>query len=217
MASTMTEMTDPAGRAGDGKTALALAREFAPDAAVLDIMLPDLDGFELLRRLRAHVPDMPALFLTARDSLEDRVIAFVAGACVSDPFSLDEVVARVRTMLLRSGAAKPVNGDPVIRIGDLALDEERHEVHRGGELIDLTSIEFKLLRYLMSNRDRVLSKAEILFAVWNYDFGGASDIVELYVSHLQQKISNGGPPMIFTVPDVGYLLKSARSEPGSRI
>jgi two-component system OmpR family response regulator len=174
--------------AGDGATAVTLARRFRPDVVVLDVMLPDLDGLEVLRRLRADSSDIPVLFLTARDAVEDRVAGLTAGGddYVTKPFSLEEVVARLRGLLRRAGMTTARDGAELV-FGDLTLDEDSHEVRRGGELIELTATEFELLRYLMRNPRRVLSKSQILDRVWNYDFGGQANIVELYISYLRKK------------------------------
>ena len=197
--------------AGDGAGAVTAARDFRPDVVVLDVMLPDVDGFEVLRRLRADLPEVPVLFLTARDAVEDRVAGITAGGddYVTKPFSLEEVVARLRGLLRRAAAATVARGDAGLTVGDLALDEDSHEVTRAGRQIDLTATEFELLRYLMRNPRRVLSKAQILDRVWNYDFGGQSNIVELYISYLRKKIDAGNTPMIHTVRGAGYLLKPA--------
>ncbi len=194
--------------AGDGATAVTLARRFRPDVVVLDVMLPDLDGLEVLRRLRADSSDIPVLFLTARDAVEDRVAGLTAGGddYVTKPFSLEEVVARLRGLLRRAGMTTARDGAELV-FGDLTLDEDSHEVRRGGELIELTATEFELLRYLMRNPRRVLSKSQILDRVWNYDFGGQANIVELYISYLRKKIDAGRAPMIHTVRGAGYVLK----------
>jgi two-component system OmpR family response regulator len=197
--------------AGTGNSAVRAAREFKPDAVVLDVMLPDLDGFEVLRRLRGHSPDVPVLFLTARDAVEDRVAGLTAGGddYVTKPFSLEEVVARLRALLRRSGLAAAARDDATLAVGDLTLDEDSHEVRRAGEIIALTATEFELLRFLMRNPRRVLSKAQILDRVWNYDFGGQANVVELYISYLRKKIDAGKPPMIHTLRGAGYVLKPA--------
>ncbi|MFC5064058.1 response regulator transcription factor [Actinomycetospora atypica] len=197
--------------AGDGLGAVSQGREFRPDVVVLDVMLPDIDGFEVLRRLRADNPDVPVLFLTARDAVEDRVTGITAGGddYVTKPFSLEEVVARLRGLLRRAAVATAVRGDAGLVVGDLTLDEDSHEVFRGGDQVDLTATEFELLRFLMRNPRRVLSKAQILDRVWNYDFGGQSNIVELYISYLRKKIDAGRTPMIHTVRGAGYVLKPA--------
>jgi two-component system OmpR family response regulator len=194
----------------DGLGAVRAAREFRPDLVVLDVMLPDIDGLEVLRRLRADTPAVPVLFLTARDAVEDRVAGITAGGddYVTKPFSLEEVVARLRGMLRRAGAATNA-GDALLTVGDLVLDEDSHEVRRGADLIDLTATEFEVLRYLMRNPRRVLSKAQILDRVWNYDFGGQTNVVELYISYLRRKIDANREPMIHTVRGAGYVLKPA--------
>src|SRR6185437_11954826 len=172
--------------AGDGASAVRTAREFRPDAVVLDIMLPDFDGMEVLRRVRAELPHV----------------------CVTKPFSLEEVLARLRGLLRRAGIARS-RSDTELVVGDLTMDEDAREVRRGGELIELTATEFELLRFLMRNPRRVLSKAQILDRVWNYDFGGQAHVVELYVSYLRKKIDAGREPLIHTVRGVGYVLKPA--------
>ncbi len=194
--------------AADGLAAVRHAREFRPDAIVLDVMLPDVDGFEVLRRVRADTPEVPVLFLTARDAVEDRVAGLTAGGddYVTKPFSLEELVARLRGLLRRAGMAAAARSSELV-VGDLVLDEDAHEVSRAGEPVELTATEFELLRYLMRNPRRVLSKAQILDRVWNYDFGGQSNVVELYVSYLRKKIDAGRPPMIHTVRGAGYVLR----------
>jgi two-component system, OmpR family, response regulator len=198
--------------AADGSSAVRVAREFRPDAVVLDVMLPDFDGLEVLRRLRGETPDVPVLFLTAKDAVEDRVAGLTAGGddYVTKPFSLEELVARLRGLMRRAGMTSARRGSELV-VGDLVLDEDSHEVHRGGELVELTATEFELLRYLMRNPKRVLSKAQILDRVWRYDFGGQSNVVELYVSYLRKKLDAGRSPMIHTVRGAGYVLKPAES------
>jgi two-component system OmpR family response regulator len=173
-------------------------------------MLPDFDGMEVLRRLRTDQTDVPVLFLTARDSVEDRVAGLTAGGddYVTKPFSLEEVVARLRALMRRAGA-RQAQSDSTLHVGDLSLDEDSHEVTRGGVDISLTATEFELLRYLMRNPRRVLSKAQILDRVWNYDFGGQANVVELYISYLRKKIDAGREPMIHTMRGAGYVLKPA--------
>ena len=194
--------------AGDGSSAVRTAREFRPDAIVLDIMLPDFDGLEVLRRVRASLPHVCVLFLTARDSVQDRVSGITAGGddYVTKPFSLEEVLARLRGLLRRAGMTRTSSGME-LTIGDLTMDEDAREVRRGGDLIELTATEFELLRFMMRNPRRVLSKAQILDRVWNYDFGGQAHVVELYISYLRKKIDSGREPMIHTVRGVGYVLK----------
>jgi two-component system OmpR family response regulator len=196
--------------ASDGQHALKLAREFRPDAIVLDIMLPDIDGLQVLQRVRSDGQDTPVLFLTAKDSLDDRIAGLTAGGddYVTKPFSLEEVVARLRGLIRRSALAVAESSDPLISIGDLTLDEDSYEVYRGGEPIELTATEFELLRFLMRNPRRVLSKAQILDRVWSYDFGGKSSVVEIYISYLRKKIDAGRSPMIHTVRGAGYMLKA---------
>jgi two-component system OmpR family response regulator len=195
--------------APDGLTAVKVAREFRPDAAVLDIMLPDFDGLQLMQRIRADGNSTPILFLTAKDALEDRIAGLTAGGddYVTKPFSLEEVVARVRGLIRRSTLVVDANESPIISVGELELNEESHEVSRAGREIELTATEFELLRYLMRNPRRVLSKAQILDRVWSYDFGGRSSVVEIYISYLRKKIDAEGVPMIHTVRGAGYMLK----------
>jgi two-component system OmpR family response regulator len=196
--------------AGDGLSAVRLAREFRPDAVVLDIMLPDIDGLEVLRRIHSESPDIPVLFLTAKDAVEDRIAGLTAGGddYVSKPFSLEEVVARLRALMRRSGRGS-ARADAMLVVGDLTLDEDSREVNRAGDPVTLTATEFELLRYLMRNPRRVLSKAQILDRVWHYDFGGQSNVVELYISYLRKKIDVGRTPMIHTLRGAGYALRPA--------
>src|SRR5271169_6425495 len=196
--------------AADGSSAVRTAREFQPDAVVLDVMLPDFSGFEVLRRLRAERPHVCVLFLTARDAVEDRVAGITAGGddYVTKPFSLEEVLARLRGLLRRANLTRAQTEGSLV-VGDLTMDEDAREVRRDGELIDLTATEFELLRFLMRNPRRVLSKAQILDRVWNYDFGGQAHVVELYISYLRKKIDAGRVPLIHTVRGVGYVLKPA--------
>jgi two-component system OmpR family response regulator len=197
--------------AADGAEAVRVAAAFTPDAAVLDVMLPDMDGFEVLRRLRAGNALLPVVFLTARDAVSDRIAGLTAGGddYVTKPFSLEEVAARLRGLLRRTSRA--VADDGLLVVGDLTLDENSHEVTRGGQEIRLTATEFELLRYLMRNPRRVLSKAQILDRVWQYDFGGQGNIVELYISYLRRKIDKDREPMIHTLRGAGYVLKPAGS------
>jgi two-component system, OmpR family, response regulator len=194
--------------AADGTSAVRTAREFQPDAILLDIMLPDFDGLEVLRRVRAILPHVCVLFLTARDSVQDRVSGITAGGddYVTKPFSLEEVIARLLGLLRRAGMARASSGTELV-VADLTMDEDAREVRRGGDLIDLTATEFELLRFMMRNPRRVLSKAQILDRVWNYDFGGQAHVVELYISYLRKKIDTGREPLIHTVRGVGYVLK----------
>lgn len=192
------------------KQAVQVQKTFSPDIAVLDIMLPDGDGLSLMKRLRETTPLLPVLFLTAKDSVEDRISGLTSGGddYVTKPFSLEELVARLRSILRRTGHGDDTV-DPVLRVGDLTLNEESYEVFRGETPIELTSTEFELLRYLMSNPRRVLSKTHILDRVWSYDFAGKASIVEIYISYLRKKIDTLGPPLIHTVRGVGYMIKSA--------
>lgn len=197
--------------AGNGREALAAAETHSPDLAVLDVMLPDMDGFTVTRRLRATGRHFPVLFLTARDETEDKVTGLTVGGddYVTKPFSLDEVVARIRAVLRRTQPA--VDDDAVIRVDDLELDDDAHEVRRGNTTIELSPTEFKLLRYLMLNPNRVLSKSQILDHVWEYDFNGDASIVESYISYLRRKvdIDPQTPALIQTKRGVGYVLRTA--------
>ncbi|WP_406069540.1 response regulator transcription factor [Streptomyces sp. NBC_01020] len=194
--------------AGDGAGAVRTAREFRPDAVVLDVMLPDMDGIAVLGRMRRELPDVPVLFLTAKDAVADRIAGLTAGGddYVTKPFSLEEVVARLRGLIRRSGTGAQ-RSESVLAVGDLTLDEDSHDVTRGGTNIHLTATEFELLRFLMRNPRRVLSKAQILDRVWSYDFGGQANVVELYISYLRRKIDAGRTPMIHTRRGAGYLIK----------
>jgi len=195
--------------AGSGMAAVRAAREFEPDAVALDMMLPDMDGLEVLRRMREHNDRIPVLFLTAKDAVEDRIAGLTAGGddYVTKPFSLEEVVARLRALMRRTAVMATQDEDSTLVVGDLSLDEDSHEVIRAGATINLTATEFELLRYLMRNPKRVLSKAQILDRVWNYDFGGQANVVELYISYLRKKVDAGREPMIHTMRGVGYVLK----------
>ncbi|EFD51123.1 MULTISPECIES: response regulator transcription factor [Micrococcus] len=196
--------------AANGREALDAAEEFQPDLAVLDVMLPDMDGFTVTRRLRAAGRHFPVVFLTARDGTEDKITGLTVGGddYVTKPFSLDEVVARIRAVLRRTASLD--DDAAVLRVDDLELDDDAHEVRRGGEVVELSPTEFKLLRYLMMNPNRVLSKAQILDHVWEYDFNGDASIVESYISYLRRKIDVGGrEKMIHTKRGVGYMLRTA--------
>ncbi|WP_238019497.1 response regulator transcription factor [Dactylosporangium sp. AC04546] len=201
--------------ASGGREALAAAAEYGPDLVVLDVMMPDLDGFEVAQRLRTSGKPVPVLFLTARDSVEDRISGLTVGAddYVAKPFSLEEVVLRIRAILRRSlGEQQQLVDGGVLRYADLEMDEDAHEVRRGGHRVDLSPTEFNLLRYLLTNAGRVVSKAQILDRVWNYDFGGDGRIVESYVYYLRRKIDKWDPPLIHTVRGVGYALRLPRTE-----
>jgi two-component system OmpR family response regulator len=196
--------------AATGRAALASAQNNPPDMIVLDIMLPDLDGIEVTRRLRADGIRVPVLFLTARDAVEDKVAGLTVGGddYVTKPFSLAEIVARTHAILRRTGGEP--ERDNRLRFADIEMDEDSHEVWRAGQVIQLTATEFSLLRFFLLNPRRVLSKAQILDHVWHYDFGGDANIVETYVSYLRKKLDNLGPPVIHTIRLVGYALR----EPG---
>ncbi|MCV7385690.1 response regulator transcription factor [Mycolicibacter longobardus] len=194
--------------AHNGRDAIAKFHSGEPDLLVLDIMLPDVDGLRILERVRESDPYIPTLFLTARDSVADRVTGLTSGAddYMTKPFSLEELVARLRGLLRRSAQlAPPV--DDVLVVGDLTLDGASRQTARGGTPVALTTTEFELLRFLMRNPGRALSRAEILDRVWNYDFAGRTSIVDLYISYLRKKIDAGRTPMIHTVRGVGYMLK----------
>lgn len=195
--------------AGTGTDALRLAARFRPDLLVLDVMLPDRDGFDLLKRLRTDGTHVPVVFLTARDSTEDKVKGLTVGGddYVTKPFSLEELVARVRAVLRRANGGHGDDDRSRLVFADLELDDDAHEVWRGRTLVELTPTEYKLLRYLMLNARRVLSKAQILDHVWEYDFGGDANVVETYVSYLRKKLDPHGPPLIHTVRGVGYSLR----------
>ena len=196
--------------ASRGRQAVEVAKLHKPDVAILDVMLPDIDGFEVMRRIRADQPNIPVIFLTAKDAVRDRISGLTAGGddYVTKPFSVEELVARLRALLRRSGTATQESNSQLV-VGDLVLDEDSHEVTRDGDEIHLTNTEFELLRYLMRNPRRVLSKAQILDRVWNYDFGGQANVVELYISYLRKKIDAGREPMIHTVRGAGYVVKPA--------
>ncbi len=191
-----------------GRAALAAAQEDTPDLVVLDVMLPDLDGLEVTRRMRADGLKVPVLFLTARDALEDKVAGLTIGGddYMTKPFSLAEVVARTRAILRRTSTTDDA-GSSELRFADVVLDEDTHEVWRAGQSIDLTATEFALLRFFLLNPRRVLSKAQILDHVWHYDFGGDGNVVETYVSYLRKKLDRHGPPLLRTVRLVGYALR----------
>ncbi|WP_233491286.1 response regulator transcription factor [Blastococcus sp. TBT05-19] len=198
--------------AADGQQALALAGSFRPDLLVLDVMMPGLDGFGVVRRLRESGKHTPVLFLTARDAAEDKISGLTLGGddYVTKPFSLDEVVARIRAVLRRTAGAQRAAEAPRLTFADIELDEETHEVIKAGEVISLSPTEFKLLRYLMANAGRVLSKAQILDHVWNYDFNGEANVVESYISYLRRKIDTTEPRLLQTIRGVGYTLRLPR-------
>lgn len=195
--------------ADGGLSALSAAKEHEPDVIVLDVMMPDLDGFGVLQRLRESGNNVPVLFLTAKDAVSDRVDGLVSGAddYVTKPFSIEEVTSRLRNLMRRSGT-KTEAEEPLLRVGDLVLNENSHEVRRGDKNIELTATEFELLRFLMENPRRVLSKTTLLENVWVNDFEGRSSIVELYISYLRKKIDQDREPLIHTIRGVGYMLRS---------
>lgn len=195
----------------DGEEAMIKFGEFGPDLLVLDIMLPDINGLQILKMIRAAEDYTPTLFLTARDSVLDRVTGLTAGAddYLTKPFSLEELVARLRGLLRRSKAMENPE-DEILKVGDLVLDGATREVNRDGAPIPLSVTEFELLRYLMRNPRRAIKRAEILDRVWNYGFGGRSSVVDLYISYLRRKIDTGREPMIHTVRGVGYMLRPPR-------
>ncbi len=200
--------------ASSGAQALQIAQEFKPHALILDVMLPDQNGFEVCRQIRSEGQNIGVLFLTAKDSVEDKIAGLTIGGddYVTKPFSLEELVARLRALLRRTGATEVLADEEKIRFADLELDEATHEVKRAGKLIDLSPTEFLLLRYLMINADRVVSKSQILDHVWQYDFRGDMGIVETYVSYLRKKIDIFQPPLIHTVRGVGYRLRLPASK-----
>ena len=199
--------------ATSGLQALEVAPEFKPDAFILDVMMPGMDGFELLPKLRALGFEGPVLFLTAKDAVEHRIHGLTIGAddYVTKPFSLEEVITRLR-VILRRGAqvAEEVEDDNVLTYDDLVLNDDTHEVTKGGTVVELSPTEFNLLRYLMLNAEVVLSKPKILDNVWHYDFGGDGNVVESYISYLRRKIDTGDVPLIHTVRGVGYVLRKPR-------
>ncbi len=199
--------------ASDGHEALKIAREFRPDAYILDVMMPGMDGFELLTKLRSEGLDSPVLYLTAKDAVEHRIHGLTIGAddYVTKPFSLEEVITRLRVILRRGGTAESDSNDATLTYADLTLNDETHEVTKAGELVDLSPTEFNLLRYLMLNAEVVLSKAKILDNVWHYDFGGDGNVVESYISYLRRKVDTHEPQLIQTVRGVGYVLRTPRS------
>ncbi len=195
--------------AASGSEALTVAEEFKPQAVVLDVMLPDIDGFEVCRQLRSEGLNIGVLFLTAKDGMEDKVAGLTIGGddYMTKPFSLEELVARLRALLRRIGVTEIDTDDEKIRFADLELNEATHEVHRAGILLEMSPTEFQLLRYLLINADRVVSKSQILDHVWQYDFRGDAGIVETYISYLRKKIDSFDPPLIHTVRGVGYRLR----------
>ncbi len=199
--------------ATNGREALARARKVRPDLVVLDVMMPDMDGFTVVRRMRGEGTHVPVLFLTARDSTEDKVTGLTLGGddYVTKPFSLEEILARIRAVLRRSAGRPGVDTRSArLVFADIELDDDTHEVWKSGELVALSPTEFKLLRYFMQNPGRVLSKAQILDHVWNYDFGGEANVVESYVSYLRRKVDTSDPRLLHTLRSVGYVLRLPR-------
>ena len=198
--------------ASNGRTALAEARRIRPDLVVLDVMMPDMDGFDVVRRMRGEGSTAPVVFLTARDATEDKVTGLTVGGddYVTKPFSLEEIVARIRAVLRRTSGAAANDKPARLNFADLELDDDTHEVWKAGELVALSPTEFKLLRYFMQNAGRVLSKAQILDHVWHYDFGGEANVVESYVSYLRRKVDTTEPRLLHTLRGVGYVLRVPR-------
>ena len=197
--------------AGTGAEALAAVSAFKPDLIVLDVMLPDMEGFKVAKRLGAQRGRVPIIFLTARDATDDKVRGLTLGGddYVTKPFSLEELVARIRSILRRSGLAEAESSRLVFE--DLELDEDAHEVSRAGNNVELTATEYRLLRYLMLNPRRVLTRSQLLDHVWDYDFGGDARVLETYISYLRKKVDAGAPPLIHTVRGVGYSLRLPRT------
>ena len=196
--------------AGTGREALNLVRRWHPNVMVLDVMLPDMEGFEVARRLAAEHAGVPILFLSARDATTDKVRGLTSGGddYVTKPFSLEELIARLRNILRRTGVAQETSGR--LKFADLELDEDTFEVTRAGRNVELTATEFRLLRYLMLNPRRVLTRAQLLDHVWSYDFAGDARVLETYISYLRKKVDATGPPLIHTVRGVGYVLRLPR-------
>ena len=201
--------------ATNGLDALSVARTFAPDLLVLDVMLPGLDGFEVARRLRGNGDRTPVVFLTAKDATEDRVQGLTLGGddYVTKPFSLEEVVARIRAVLRRTRGDGGERAGSRLSYADLVLDDDTHEVWKGDREVELSPTEFNLLRYLLQNPNRVLSKRQILEHVWSYDFGGDGNVVESYVSYLRRKVDTTEPRLLHTVRGVGYVLRQPKTPP----
>ena len=197
--------------AATGSEAIAAVSAFRPDLIVLDVMLPDMEGFDVAQRLGAQNSRVPIIYLTARDATEDKIRGLSLGGddYVTKPFSLEELIARIRSILRRTGLAEPESSRLVFE--DLELDEDAHEVRRGDAIVDLTATEYRLLRYLMLNPRRVLTRAQLLEHVWEYDFGGDARVLETYISYLRKKIDVDAPPLIHTVRGVGYSLRLPRS------
>jgi two-component system OmpR family response regulator len=198
--------------ATNGNEALRVAASYQPDLVVLDVMMPGLDGFEVVRRMRKDEQRVPVLFLTAKDATEDKVAGLTLGGddYITKPFSLEEVIARIRAVLRRLATAGTPPTNATLSFGDIELDDDTHEVFKAGKPVTLSPTEFKLLRYFLQNPTRVLSKAQILDHVWNYDFGGDANVVESYVSYLRRKIDTTEPRLLHTIRSVGYVLRQPR-------
>ena len=199
-------------KAASGRAALSAVQKFKPDLVILDVMLPDVSGLDVMKRLSAEGRKVPVIFLTARDSTEDKVHGLTIGGddYVTKPFSIEELVARIRVVLRRHQPAAAEETRRLV-LSDLELDEDTHEVVRAGQAVELTRTEFRLLRYLLMNAGRVLSRAQILDHVWDYDFGGDASVLETYISYLRRKIDWADPPLVHTVRGVGYVLRVPRS------
>jgi two-component system OmpR family response regulator len=197
--------------AATGRAALTAVTQFSPALVILDIMLPDIDGLEVLRRLNSAGTKVPIIFLTAKDATEDKVHGLTVGGddYVTKPFSIEELMARVRVVLRRHGNGSEESGK--LTLADLELDDEGHEVRRHGHVIELTNTEYRLLRYLLINTGRVLTRSQILDHVWHYDFGGDASVLETYISYLRRKIDRYDPPLVQTVRGVGYVLRTPRT------
>jgi two-component system OmpR family response regulator len=198
--------------AADGNQALRVAEDFHPDLLLLDVMMPGIDGFEVVRRLRQEGRQVPVLFLTAKDATEDKITGLTLGGddYVTKPFSLEEVIARVRAVLRRFSSTQPAAQSARLSFADIELDDDSHEVWKAGTVVTLSPTEFKLLRYFLQNHGRVLSKAQILDHVWHYDFGGDANVVESYVSYLRRKVDTTEPRLLHTIRSVGYVLRQPR-------
>jgi two-component system OmpR family response regulator len=199
--------------ATDGQQALRLARSYRPELMVLDVMMPGIDGFEVVRRLGAEGNRCPVVFLTARDATEDKITGLTVGGddYVTKPFSLDEVIARIRAVLRRANGGAVTAPSARLTFADIELDDDTHEVFKAGAAVPLSPTEFNLLRYFLQNAGRVLSKAQILDHVWHYDFGGDANVVESYVSYLRRKIDTTEPRLLHTVRGVGYVVRTPRT------
>jgi two-component system, OmpR family, response regulator len=198
--------------ANNGNDALKVAASYRPDLVVLDVMMPGIDGFEVVRRMRMDEQRVPVLFLTAKDATEDKITGLTLGGddYITKPFSLEEVIARIRAVLRRLASAPAAAPSSTLAFGDIELNDDTHEVFKDGKPVDLSPTEFKLLRYFLQNPTRVLSKAQILDHVWHYDFGGDANVVESYVSYLRRKIDTTEPRLLHTIRSVGYVLRQPR-------